>query len=157
MSKKLLYEMIEESKVILDMKISNKDKVIKQLVELLGLNKEREKLLYNAVLNREEMGSTGIGNGIAIPHTRSLVITDLMIAIGRLKKPIKFNAIDKKPVRLIFLIVAPPYGSNSDYLILLGKISETFQKISSDEKLFTVSAEDDFKCELCKLFECTDG
>jgi len=123
-----------------------------QLIKRFELNEHQEDLLYKSVLQREKMGSTGIGNGIAIPHTRSMVITDLMISIGMPDEPIEFDAIDDKPVFLIFLIVAPPYASKSEYLILLGKIAETFQEISKAEKLFTIQDEDVFKEELCNLF-----
>jgi mannitol/fructose-specific phosphotransferase system IIA component (Ntr-type) len=123
-----------------------------KLIKLFELGETKENILCNSVLQREEMGSTGIGNGIAIPHTRSLVVTDMMIAIGRLKKPINFNSIDGKPVSLIFLIVAPPYAHHSDYLIFLGKIAEIFQEASLNDKLFKIEGNENFKEELCKLF-----
>ncbi len=152
MTKTSIEDLIKNAKLVLDLKVSNKKVVLKQLIKLFELDELHENLLYNSVLQREEMGSTGIGNGIAIPHTRSMVVTDMMIAIGRPEKPLDFDAIDGEPVRLIFLIVAPPYGSKSEYLILLGKIAETFMEISSNDKLFTFQDEEAFKEELCKLF-----
>ncbi len=143
---------LKNAKVLLDVKSSDKKQIIKKLINSFDLNEEQKKLLYNSVLQREKMGSTGIGNGIAIPHTRSMVVTDLMIAIGRPSTPLDFDAIDGKPVRLIFLIVAPPYASKREYLILLGKIAETFIEISSDEKLFRIKDKEDFKVELCNFF-----
>ncbi|MEA1912304.1 MAG: PTS sugar transporter subunit IIA [candidate division WOR-3 bacterium] len=143
---------LKNAKVLLDVKSSDKKQIIKKLINSFDLNEEQRKLLYNSVLQREKMGSTGIGNGIAIPHTRSMVVTDLMIAIGRPSTPLDFDAIDGKPVRLIFLIVAPPYASKREYLILLGKIAETFIEISSDEKLFRIKDKEDFKVELCNFF-----
>lgn len=152
MLKTSIPELIKKAKISLNIKSSNKKDILLQLIKRFELNEHQENLLYKSVLQREEMGSTGIGNGIAIPHTRSMVITDLMISIGMPNEPIEFDAIDDKPVFLIFLIVAPPYASKSEYLILLGKIAETFQEISKAEKLFTIQDEDVFKEELCNLF-----
>ena len=152
MLKTSIPELIKKAKISLNIKSPNKQDILLQLIKRFELDEHQENLLYKSVLQREEMGSTGIGNGIAIPHTRSMVITDLMISIGMPNEPIEFDAIDDKPVFLIFLIVAPPYASKSEYLILLGKIAETFQEISEAEKLFTIQDEDVFKEELCNLF-----
>ncbi len=152
MVKTSIPDLIKNAKVVLNLKISNKNDILLQLIKHFELDEQQENLLYNSVLQREEMGSTGIGNGIAIPHTRSMVVTDMMISIGRPNKSIDFDSVDGKPVRLIFLIVAPPYASKSEYLIFLGKIAETFQEISTTDKLFTIDDGDIFKDELCKLF-----
>ena len=145
-------DLIKNSKIALNLDVSDEKDALLKLIKLLELGETKENLLYNSVLQREEMGSTGIGNGIAIPHTRSFVVTDMMIAIGRLKKPINFNSVDGKPVSLIFLIVAPPYAYHSDYLIFLGKIAEIFQESSINDKLFKIEGDENFKEELCKLF-----
>ena len=86
-------------------------------------------LIVSTLLKREELGSTGIGKGIAIPHCRSLAVDKLEIAVGRTTKPINFNAIDKKPVSLIFLIIAPPQDPGNQYLITLGKIDQIAKEI----------------------------
>lgn len=156
MPKTSIPDLVNNTKISLNVQSENKKDVLKQLIQLFEIDEEQKDLLYNSVLQREEMGSTGIGKGIAIPHTRSMVVTDIMIAIGRLDKPLDFNSIDGKPVRLIFLIVAPPYGSNREYLILLGKIAEIFQEISLDEIIFTTTDVECFKDELCKLFAHKD-
>jgi len=152
MEKSLIKKILENAKIRLDVNAKEKFQIINELVQSLKINTDKEEMLINAVIQREKIGSTGIGNGIAIPHTRSLVIKELMVAIGRPIKPINFGALDKKPVRLVFLLVAPPYASKREYLILLGKIAETFNEISADEKLFSVNNEKDFKAELSKLF-----
>lgn len=152
MVKTSIPDLIKNSKISLNLDVSDKKDALLKLIKLLELGEQQEDLLYNSVLQREEMGSTGIGNGIAIPHTRSMVVTEMMIAIGRPKKPINFDSVDGKPVSLIFLIVAPPYASQSDYLIFLGKIAETFLEKSANDKLFALEGEKTFKEELCKLF-----
>jgi mannitol/fructose-specific phosphotransferase system IIA component (Ntr-type) len=152
MEKSLIKKILENAKISLDIDAKEKFQIINELVHTLKINKDKEEMLTNAVIHREKIGSTGIGNGIAIPHTRSLVIKELMVAIGRPVKPIDFGAQDKKGVNLVFLLVAPPYAYKREYLILLGKIAEAFNEISADEKLFSVSNEKDFKAELSKLF-----
>jgi len=152
MEKSLIKKILENAKIMLDIDAQEKFQIINELVQSLKIDKDKEEMLANAVIQREKIGSTGIGNGIAIPHTRSMVVKELMVAIGRPVKPIDFGAQDKKPVRLVFLLVAPPYASKREYLILLGKIAETFNEISADEKLFSIDKEEDFKAELNKLF-----
>jgi PTS system nitrogen regulatory IIA component len=152
MEKSLVKKILKNAKIILDIDAKEKFQIINKLVQSLKISKDNEEMLINAVIQREKIGSTGIGNGIAIPHTRSMVVKDLMVAIGRPVKPIDFGALDKKPVNLVFLLVAPPYASKREYLILLGKIAETFNEISADEKLFSIKEEEAFKAELGKLF-----
>ncbi|MBN1694780.1 PTS sugar transporter subunit IIA [candidate division WOR-3 bacterium] len=152
MEKNLIKKILEKAEIRLNVDAKEKFQIINELVKTLKVDKDKEEMLINAVIQREKIGSTGIGNGIAIPHTRSLVIKELMVAIGRPKKPINFDAQDKKKVNLVFLLVAPPYAYKREYLILLGKIAETFNEISADEKLFSVKNEEDFKTELSKLF-----
>src|SRR5437879_10777138 len=73
---------------------------------------------------RETLGSTGIGQGIAIPHCRSLVVNRLRVAFGRKLDGIDFKAIDDRPVHYFFLIVAPPLEVSNQYLPVLGKIAQ---------------------------------
>jgi PTS system nitrogen regulatory IIA component len=152
MEKSLIKKILEKAEIRLNVDAKEKFQIINELVKTLKVDKDKEEMLINAVIQREKIGSTGIGNGIAIPHTRSLVIKELMVAIGRPKKPINFGAQDKKKVNLVFLLVAPPYAYKREYLILLGKIAEAFNEISADEKLFSVDNEEEFKAELSKLF-----
>jgi mannitol/fructose-specific phosphotransferase system IIA component (Ntr-type) len=73
---------------------------------------------------RENLGSTGIGKGVAIPHCRSLVVDRLRVVYGRKADGLDFDAIDGKPVHHIFLIVAPPVEISNQYLPVLGKIAQ---------------------------------
>jgi mannitol/fructose-specific phosphotransferase system IIA component (Ntr-type) len=73
---------------------------------------------------RETLGSTGVGQGIAIPHCRSLVVNRLQVAFGRKLAGLDFHAIDDKPVRFFFLIVAPPLEVSNQYLPVLGKLAQ---------------------------------
>jgi mannitol/fructose-specific phosphotransferase system IIA component (Ntr-type) len=77
---------------------------------------------------RENLGSTGIGRGIAIPHCRSLVVQQLRVAYGRKPGGAEFQSIDHQPVHHFFLIVAPPLEISNQYLPVLGKLAQ-FAKV----------------------------
>lgn len=73
------------------------------------------------------LGSTGFGNGIAIPHCRTLAVNRLRLAFGRHRAGLPWQAIDQQPVHAIFLIVAPPAEMSNQYLPLLGRIAQFVQ------------------------------
>jgi nitrogen PTS system EIIA component len=119
-----LREFFSEDVVKLDLEGSTKDEVLKELIAVLGLDEKSEGILYKMLKRRENLGSTGIGKGIAIPHCRSLVVNRLRVAFGRKKEGLDFRAIDEQPVHNIFLIVAPPLEVSNQYLPVLGKIAQ---------------------------------
>lgn len=123
-----LASLLSKDRIILSLKPGKKNKVIEDLVYTIKQGTDAE-LILSTLLKREELGSTGIGKAIAIPHCRSLAVDKLEIAVGRTTKPIKFNAIDKKPVSLIFLIIAPPQDPGNQYLITLGKIVQIAKEL----------------------------
>ncbi len=83
-----------------------------------------EALVLEMITRRENLGSTGIGKGIAIPHGRSLAAPELSIVFARSTAGIEYDALDKQPVHLFFMIVAPPQERSAIYLPVLGKIVE---------------------------------
>jgi Phosphotransferase system mannitol/fructose-specific IIA domain (Ntr-type) len=119
-----LREFFTENVVKLDVEGETKDEILKELISLLGLDEKSESILYKMLKRRENLGSTGIGKGIAIPHCRSLVVNRLRVAFGRKKDGVDFRAIDEMPVNNIFLIVAPPLEVSNQYLPVLGKIAQ---------------------------------
>ena len=119
-----LREFFSEEVVKLDLEGSTKDEVLKELIALLGLDEKSEGILYKMLKRRENLGSTGIGKGIAIPHCRSLVVNRLRVAFGRKPEGLDFRAIDEQPVHNVFLIVAPPLEVSNQYLPVLGKIAQ---------------------------------
>ncbi len=124
-----LASLLLKDRINLSLKPGKKNKVIQDLVYSIKSGTDAE-LIVSTLLKREELGSTGIGRGIAIPHCRSLAVDKLEIAIGRTIKSINFNAIDKKPVSLIFLIIAPPQDPGNQYLITLGKIVQIAKELT---------------------------
>ena len=119
-----LREFFAEDAIQLDLKGESKDDVLKELIGLLGLDDKNQATLFKMLKRRENLGSTGIGRQIAIPHCRSLVVSKLRVAFGRKRAGIDFKAIDEKPVRFFFLIVAPPLEVSNQYLPVLGKIAQ---------------------------------
>ena len=119
-----LREFFSEDVVKLDLTAASKDEALKELIAVLGLDEKSEGILYKMLKRRENLGSTGIGKGIAIPHCRSLVVNRLRVAFGRKPEGLDFRAIDEQPVHNIFLIVAPPLEVSNQYLPVLGKIAQ---------------------------------
>jgi nitrogen PTS system EIIA component len=85
-----------------------------------------EHQIFEALLHREKLGSTGIGNGIAIPHTKFKSLKGLVGLFARLDKPIEFDALDDAPVDLIFVLLAPE-GAGADHLKGLAKIARVLR------------------------------
>ena len=80
-----------------------------------------------AVKGREEIMSTGIGRGIAIPHARDLTVSCLKIAVCKMASPLDFNSVDNQPVNLVFMI-AVPQNSNQEYMQILRSLSEQLRQ-----------------------------
>ena len=118
-----LREFFTEDAIKLDLQGSSKDEILKELIGLLGLDEKSQGILFKMLKRRENLGSTGIGKGIAIPHCRSLVVNRLRVAFGRKPEPVEYRAIDDQPVQYFFLIVAPPLEVSNQYLPVLGKIA----------------------------------
>ena len=110
--------------VTLNIEADNKDDILKELITLLDLDEKSDGILFKTLKRRENLGSTGIGKGIAIPHCRSLVVNRLRLAYGRKPEGIDFKAIDGAPAFNFFLIVAPPLEVSNQYLPVLGKIAQ---------------------------------
>jgi len=119
-----LTEFISPNLVKLELSSTKKVDAIKELIELLdkaGFVTDADVFL-KSVLEREKVGSTGIGKGIAIPHSRTSTVREVVVAIGRSKEGIEFEALDNRPVHLIFLIAAP-VESGGLYLKALARLS----------------------------------
>src|SRR5438270_6411038 len=131
----VLREFFSEDAVKLEIEATSKDDVVKELISLLGLDEKSEGMLFKMLKRRENLGSTGIGRGIAIPHCRSLVVSKLRVAFGRKASGVDFKAIDDKPVNFFFLIVAPPLEVSNQYLPVLGKIAQFSKESDVPQRL----------------------
>jgi|UniRef100_A0A7V3RGG6 mannitol/fructose-specific phosphotransferase system IIA component (Ntr-type) len=138
-----LSSLLSRDRINLELKSTKKEDVLKDLVYMIKSKTDAE-LIYSTLLKREELGSTGIGKGIAIPHCRSLAVSKLEVAVGRTLKPINFNAIDKKPVSLFFLIIAPPQDPGNQYLLTLGKIVQISRELAKGNLINKPKTPDEF-------------
>ncbi len=139
-----LREFFAEDAVKLELEGTTKDEVLKELIELLGLDEKNEAMLFKMLKRRENLGSTGIGRGIAIPHCRSLVVNKLRVAFGRKTAGVDFKAIDEKPVHFFFLIVAPPLEVSNQYLPVLGKIAQFSKEPDVPARLLSITKPSEF-------------
>jgi len=120
---RLLTEILNESCVVLDLAASSKDAVIEALVDVLVRSEvvqDRQRMVED-LKKRERVMSTGIGSGIAVPHAQSPGATRLAMALGRLAQPIDFEALDERPVRLVFMVVGPE--ERGGFIRVLARIS----------------------------------
>ncbi len=119
-----LKEILRKEAILIDLKATTKDEVIKELVELVadtyGIKGKKE--LVENVIKREKLGSTGMGQGIAIPHCKCEKLENIFLAIGISKEGIDFKALDGEPVYIFFILVAPS-TSAGPHLKALARIS----------------------------------
>jgi nitrogen PTS system EIIA component len=139
-----LRDFFSEDAIKLELEGNTKDEILKELIDLLGLDDKSEGMLFKMLKRRENLGSTGIGRGIAIPHCRSLVVSKLRVAFGRKSQGVDFKAIDEKPVYFFFLIVAPPLEVSNQYLPVLGKIAQFSKEADVPERLLKLKEPREF-------------
>lgn len=99
-----------------------------------GLTGVDERTIFDVLMERERLGTTGVGNGIAIPHGKLSSLKRLYGLFARLERPIDFQAIDDQPVDLIFLLLAPE-SAGADHLKALARVSRLLRDKSICEKL----------------------
>ena len=140
-----LSEFFEEDLFVPEITAKNKEGALQQMVETLVSAQRISEgdLLLQMLRQREHLGSTGIGRGVAVPHGRTLAITRLAVVFARSQAGIDFDAMDGKPVHLIFLTVAPPQERNNLYLPVLGKIVEMVKSAKNRRRLLEAANFDD--------------
>ena len=121
--------------VIADLRAANKAQALRELARhgarLAGID---EAVIQKALQERERLGSTGIGRGVALPHARVAGLRRLVGVFARLAKPIDFEAIDQQPVDLLFLLLAPE-NTPRDQIAALARISHLFRDAGACEAL----------------------
>jgi PTS system nitrogen regulatory IIA component len=127
-----LLSFFDETRFVPALRARTKAGVLKELAAALSGDAEirHPELLQEALESREKLGSTGIGKGVAIPHSRTLSVPQLKALVARSKKGVDWAAPDKKPVKLFFVVVAPPQERSNHYLPLLGALVSAMQEKS---------------------------
>ncbi|AYG65019.1 MULTISPECIES: PTS IIA-like nitrogen regulatory protein PtsN [Rhizobium] len=122
-----LADLLQQDAIIPALKANSKKQLLQELAakasKLTGLP-ERE--IFDVVLQRERLGSTGVGNGIAIPHGKLASIRSIAGIFARLEAPVDFEALDDQPVDLVFLLLAPE-GAGADHLKALSRIARVLR------------------------------
>jgi nitrogen PTS system EIIA component len=118
-----ILDFLSEKNIKVDLKAKNKKEVIEELVELLVSNGhvQDKKKMIQILMEREDLGSTGIGQSIAIPHGKSESAKELTAAFGLSRSGVAFEALDGEPVHIFFLLVAPE-GTAGGHFKALGRI-----------------------------------
>ena len=131
----LIGKLLSLSNVVLDLDVASKKRVFEQ-VGLLFENSSQiaRSRVYDSLFAREKLGSTGLGQGIAIPHGRIKGLKDALGAVVRLKQPIPFDAPDGQPVSLIFVLLVPDRATDA-HLQILSELAQMFSDRAFRERL----------------------
>ncbi len=136
-----LTDLLKEENIIADITSRDKSGVLHELVK--GFAEQTEDLgeeeFFEVLSEREKLGSTGIGNGVAIPHGKLKHLSRHLISFGRSRDGIEFDSIDGKPASLFFVLVAPE-NSSGEHLKILAKISKMLK--NKDFRSRLIKAED---------------
>lgn len=138
---------------IMDLKATTKEAAIREIASCLTVNgkvKDKEKFIHD-ILERESLGSTGIGHSVAIPHSRTEVVEGFAIGFGRTKEGIDFKALDGDKVNLIFLMGANPQELNL-YLRLLAELSRLLMENSFRRELMLAGSAEEIT-QIIKKYE----
>src|ERR1044072_2370253 len=131
----LLTDLVAPKVIIPALKVKSKQNILQELAttdaELCG---QGERTILEILQQREKLGSTGVGNGIAIPHGKLPKLNKLFGLFARLERPVAFEALDGQPVSLIFLLLAPE-GAGADHLKALARFARVLRDPDTARKL----------------------
>ena len=130
-----LLDLLAPARVLAGAKVSSKKRLLEHLAELLAEGDAgRERALFDSLCQRERLGSTGLGHGVAIPHGRSPALAVATGAVLRLSEPVDFGASDGEPVDLLFALAVPEHFTQQ-HLSLLAQLAEMFADAGFREQL----------------------
>jgi mannitol/fructose-specific phosphotransferase system IIA component (Ntr-type) len=138
-----LRDYLDPTAISLSLTAASKEGAMAEMVSLLGFDEPSSTQLVLLIARREQLGSTGIGRGIAVPHCRSLVVNRLRIAFGRHLTGIDYGSIDQRPVSNLFLLVAPPHEISNQYVPVLARIAQFAREPDVPERLRQLAAPED--------------
>jgi PTS system nitrogen regulatory IIA component len=130
-----LTDLLVPQAVVPALRVSSKKQALQELAtRAAALSGQNEREVFEVLMQRERLGSTGIGSGIAIPHGKLAKLDRLYGAFARLERPIDFEALDGQPVDLMFLLLAPE-GAGADHLKALARIARLLRDPEVARKL----------------------
>jgi PTS system nitrogen regulatory IIA component len=122
-----LADLLQQDAIIPALKVNSKKQLLQELaVKAAKLTGVTEREIFDVILQRERLGSTGVGHGIAIPHGKLNTISTIKGVFARLEAPVDFEALDDEPVDLVFLLLAPE-GAGADHLKALSRIARVLR------------------------------
>ena len=128
-------ELLTPTGVISNLRVTSKKQALQDLAKrAANLTGVRERSIFDVLLERERLGTTGVGNGIAIPHGKLSNMDRLYGLFARLERPVAFDSIDEQPVDLIFMLLAPE-TAGADHLKALAQVSRLLRDPKVCEKL----------------------
>ncbi len=136
-----LSDILTEERVKIPLESVEKEKIIEEMVNLINhtLKEEDRSKILKAVLDREAVMSTGVGEEVAIPHGKTNAVKNIVAALGITKQPIDFKSLDDKPVRLVWLLVGPE-DQTGPHLKALSRISRLMHNKEFRERLLQSKA-----------------
>ena len=147
-----ILDFIDPKNIITELKATDKKGVLEELtLPVADITQIEHKELVRVLIEREHLGSTGIGNGIGIPHGKLKNLSSLILGVGISRKGVNFDAMDKKPTHIFFLLLTPD-NSTDLHLKLLARISKILKEESFKDKIL-VSAD---KEEVIRLIQGVD-
>ena len=141
----LLSELLAPSRVRVPLRSQTKDELLRELVELAAGERDAAAVqsMLESVRDRERVLSTGIGGGVAIPHGKTPVIDELVMAAGVCARPVEFDALDGAPVELCFLLIGPESAAGA-HIKALSRISRLLRRDPLREALRGAASADEF-------------
>lgn len=141
----LLSELLSADRVKVPLSGRTKSDLLRELVELVAEGREGldVELVLASVMEREDVLSTGIGSGVAIPHGKTPVIDQLVLAAGVAPAPVDFDALDGRPVQLFFLLVGPESASSA-HVKALSRISRLLRRDQLRSDLLHATSSEEF-------------
>ena len=139
-----LSEIIEEEDIISDLKANDKKSVLEELAEVISNHEPsiNKKDIVKVLVERERLGSTGIGDGVAIPHGKLNGVRKPIISFGRSKKGMDFDTMDGQPAYIFFLLIAPE-NSSGIHLEILARIAKILKNSAFRKKLMEAGTRKD--------------
>jgi len=137
-----LIELIDSDSVVANLRVTSKKQALQDLARRAGeITSIDERKIFDVLMERERLGTTGVGSGIAIPHGKLSELEKIRGIFARLEKPVDFQAIDDHPVDLIFVLLAPE-GAGADHLKALARVSRLLRDDDICKNLRATAASD---------------
>ena len=144
-----LASLVDPSRVVFGARANNKEQLLLDLASRAAASLNLDpKAIFNALRAREELGSTGLGEGFALPHARIEGLDRFFGMFARLKRPVHFDSIDAKPVDLVFLVLTPA-TAQGEHLAALATISRHMRDIEFATKLRKAASAPELRSLLC--------